>query len=445
MFEKLKRMWDAFLQTVEYFKSAYKGGTLDEKVQKYTDILHINWLAIAVKKLSNLACNEATFELESDSAQADHIKELLKDIEAHRFDIVSGMLAGGDYYVLPYTDESGNIKHSYLDSSRVRIVDMDGDRIKQAHAVIDYIQPNKNSGKTYFLQRHHALDDNGTLTVSYQIVDENGSAKDVPYWQDLKDTVSTFAGADTIGFGRYKSPVPSRGLSPVYGVPLNFGCSDIEKKITETLKQIEDEFKNAKSVIFTDPRNLYRKGEKADYAIADNVIPIKHSAGDGGAQIEIFNPNIRGSEHWEKLNSYLEKYEQMLGVSKGIFTDNTATATATATAVKRANSDTIALLNAVHTALDDGNKMTLKADCAYMNIRPDLWEYHSDYFDPFEDPAEQWQRLKEAAEAGAVATERLTKWLYPNMTDEEIAEEMASISAAGAESAQSAIERALTM
>ena len=445
MLERLKRMWDAFLLTIRYLKNAYKREPVDDSIQPYSDIGHINWLAIAVKKLANLACNEATFALQSDSAQAQPLAGLLEDMEAHRFDIVSGMLADGDYYVFPYTDSNGRLQHSYLDASRVRIIASEGDTITQAYAVIDYIQPYPNSSETYFLQRHHILGADGTLTVQYQAVDENGNRKSVDEWAEYTETTSTFSGADSIGFGRYKSPVSSRGLSAVYGVPLNFGCSDLEKKLTETLRQIEDEYRNAKSVIFTDPRNLLAKKDMRGYKIADNVIPIKKTVGDTGAQIEIFNPAIRSSEHWEKLNIYLEKYEQMIGVSKGIFTDNSATATATATAVKRSNSDTISLLNAIHTALDQGNQMTLEADSVYLNIRTELWQYHSDYYDPFEDPAEQWQRLKEAKELGAAETDDLIRWNNPDLTAEQIEEKKLRIQAEQSSSTNAAVERAIMM
>lgn len=446
MFEKLKSMWYALLhKLLKSKKKEYGGKAADDGIQPYTDIKNINWLAIAVKKLTNLACNEATFEIISDSTATEEIKLLASDTEAHRFEITTGMLAEGDYYIFPYTDSTGELKHSYLDASRVRITAMAGDKITQAYAVIDYIQPDSKSDKCYFLLRHHNLDEKGTLTVKYQTVDERGNISSGEYWPEYDGVINTFANAGNIGFGRYKSPVSSRGYSPVYGVPLNFGCSDIENKINETVKQIETEFKNAKSIIFTDPRNLFEDTENKEYKLASNIIPIKRNPADNGSQIDIFNPQIRGSEHWEKLNKYLETYEQQIGVSKGIFTDNSSTATATATAVKRANSDTISLLNAIHTALDKGNLMTFEADSVYLNVRRDLWEYRSDYFDPFEDPAEQWQRLLEAKDAGAVSTERLIKWLYPDMTDEDVAEELFKISTAASSAEQSAIERALMM
>lgn len=121
---------------------------------------------------------------------------------------------------------------------------------------------------------------------------------------------------------------------------------------------------------------------------------------------------------WDYLKQLIP--ERQVGTSKGILTDIETAYTATATAVKRANSDTMALIDKIHNAIDIGNEMTLKADGVFLNISPDLWQYKSDYYDPFEDPAEQWNRLKEASRLGAAESADLVKWMFPNMSDDDI-------------------------
>lgn len=444
MLEKIRKMWVAFLSGLKLAKQELKGTPADPKSQKYTDIEHINWLAIAVEKIKNLACTEATFNVESDSRLTDELKALGKDLEELRFEITEEMLAEGDFYVFPSTDGQGNIYHSLLETSKVRITEIENDQIKSAYAVIDYYQPEQSTA--FFLQRHHYLDERGTLTISYQAVNENGERVNVDRWSDLTDSVYTYYGANHIGFGRYKSPKSSRGLSTVYGVPLNFGCSDIEKRLSETIDQIHDEFENARSVVFTDPRNV-EEGDDAHsrrvFKLVKNIIPVRRFSGDNTSQIDIYSPAIRGSEHWDKLDKELEKYEKQIGVSKGIFTENAVTGNATATEVRRANSDTIALIDAVHAAIDKGNEMTLEADGIYLGIRRDLWSYSSDWYDPFENPAEQWQRLKDGHSAGAVETADLTRWLFPNLTDDQVVEKLQNIQNEHSQSADAAIELAL--
>lgn len=442
MFDKLKRFWTAFWSSIKQaYNQAFKNKP-ESDVQGWRDISAINFLAIFVTKLNNLVNSEATFDVESDSTQAERLKTLCKDLESKRFDITGGMLADGNYYVFPATNEKGELIHSYLASDQVCILNADGDDITEAYGVIDWYTDNDN--KDYFLLRHHELDTNGTLTISYEVVDKTFKPTTLEKWGQYQDETYQFVGANHIGFGWYKSPADSRGLSPIYGVPLNFGCKEIEKKIFNDLKLIDDEFKNGKSVIFTDPRNVLKDTETKGYKIAENIIPIQQRGGQSGANIDIFNPTLRYSEHYSKLVGDMALYERQVGTSKGILTDNETSYTATATAVKRANSDTLALIDKIRNAIDIGNKMTLEADAVFLNVSADLWNYTSDYMDPFEEPDTQWERLIEAKNNGAAETSDLVRWIFPRLTAEEIDEKIARIKEDEAVGTDEAIERVLS-
>ena len=439
MFEKLKTFWNAFWVSIKTaYNKAFKH-PLPSVTQNWRDVTRINFLDIFVTKLNNLVNTEATMEVESDSTQAERLKYLAKDLESKRYDITAGMLADGDFYVFPATNEKGEIIHTYLAQEQVRILRANGDDIQELEGVIDWHVDKDN--KMYLLCRHHSIDDNNTLTVSYRTVNERNESVYLKEWAEYTDTVYTFTNAN-IGVGRYKSPASSRGLSPIYGVPLNFGCAAIEKTIFNDLKLIEDEFKNGKSVIFTDPRNLVTKKDAAQYELADNVIPITTRAGqNGGHNIDIFNPNIRYNDHYSKLVADLALYEKEVGTSKGILTDNETTESATATAVKRANADTIALIGKIRNAIDMGNEMTLLADGVFLNVSPDLWDYRSDWYDPFEDAAEQWQRLIEAKNNGAAEAADLLKWMFPSLSDDEVNEKLIKIAESGEIDAAAALEQ----
>lgn len=442
MFDKLKRFWTAFWSSLKTaYNKAFKNKP-ESNVQGWRDISAINFLAIFVTKLNNLVNSEATFDVESDSTQAERLKTLCKDLESKRFDITGGMLADGNYYVFPATNEKGELIHSYLASDQVRILNADGDDITEAYGVIDWYTDNDN--KDYFLLRHHELDTDGTLTVSYAVVDKTFKPATLAKWEQYKDETYKFVGANHIGFGWYKSPADSRGLSPIYGVPLNFGCEEIEKKIFNDLKLIDDEFKNGKSVIFTDPRNVLKDTETKGYKIAENIIPIQQRAGQSGANIDIFNPTLRYSEHYSKLVGDMALYERQVGTSKGILTDNETSYTATATAIKRSNSDTIALIDKIRNAVDLGNKMTLEADAVFMNVSADLWSYNSDYIDPFADMSEQWQMLKDAHSIGAITTKRMTKWLNPSMSNEDVEKELEAVEEENKANTNNALNRILS-
>ena len=438
-------MWNNLLYRLGYERRAKEKQAVDPNAQKWDDIENINWFAMAVSKITNLSCTETTYDIKSDSALTEPIADMCNDLENKRFEIVTKMLGSGDCYVFPSFDEQGSLFHSVLSEERVVIVDTDGENITKAYAILDVYKPDK-SGLVFFLIRTHKLDNGGNLTISYDSVDEAGQSQYVEQWEYLKNTSTQFAGVNHIGFGRYKSPVSSREHSDIYGVPMNFGCGEIEEQINETNKQVLYEFKNGQSKIFTDPRNL-QVGKDAHgntlYEIAENIIPLRQSEGQHGTQIDMFSPALRGSEHFEKLEKQLQMYERQMGLSPGILTENEAMATGTATAVRRSNADTIAFVNSVQNSLDKGNVMTLEADGIFLNIRRDLWEYNSDYYDVFGDSQEQWQTLVTAFDKGAVSVERLTKWLYPKMTDEQVAEELEKVNSRNDMSMQSAIERSL--
>lgn len=440
MFEKFKTFWNVFIDSIKQaYNKAFK--PIEDTVQSWRDTGKINLLDIFVGKLNNLANTEATFEVISDSTQAEPLKKLCKDIEDKRFNITSEMLATGDYYIFPATNSKGEIIHSYLTQQQVRILDMDGESITEAYGIIDWYIDKSN--KIYYLLRHHKLDLNGTLNISYSVMSDNGKKTTLDRWADLDGREYSFINANHIGFGRYKSPIDSRGKSPVYGVPLNYGCGEIEQRIFNDYKLIEDEFTNGKSVIFTDPRNLMKDEERKQYRIADNIIPIQSRAGQTGSNIDIFNPELRWTPHYSKLVEDMAIYERQVGTSKGILTDNETAYTATATAVKRANSDTMSLIDKIHNAVDVGNEMTLNADSVFLNISPELWQYKSDYYDPFEDPAEQWQRLIEAKQNNVAESADLVKWLFPNMSNDEIQEKLQRIDESIQSDTASAIERAM--
>lgn len=438
MFQKLKQFWQAFWQSMKSAYSEFKAPIEDTSVQKYSDITAVNFLAIFVTKLSNLGLTEATFNVKSDSKLTEPLEKLSTDLQNKRYSIVESMLSDGDCFIFPALDNEKHLYHSVLPQERVRITKLDGEHVIEAFGIID---TTTISNKTYFLLRKHALT-NGNLEITYEVVTDQNVPASISKWEDINGLKVVFQNANHIGFGRYKSPTSSRGKSPIYGVPLNYGCGDIEHKIQDTLQQIVQEFDNGQSRIFTDPRNIKRptrtyKNESGNtvveeygsYKLEDFIIPVKQQQGMQGNNIDIFSPALRFSEHYDKLISQFALYEKQVGTSRGILTDNETTTQATATEVKRANSDTIALLEKIHNSVDSGNKDTLLADCVYLNIPQDTWEYSSDYFDPFDNPDEQFNRLKEAANLGAIRKERITKWLFPSLSDEEVEKEIQQIAA----------------
>ncbi len=442
MFQKIATFWRAFWNAL---KSAYNKAFKEvpkEKTQEYRDTKRINFLAIFVSKLNNLVNTESTYDVESDSVQAEPLQELCKDLEAKRFDITAEMLGTGDYWIFPSHTDAGELFHRYVSQDRVRILDMDGENITDIIGVIDEFVDNEN--KVFFLNRRHTLEGD-TLTVETYTTNERNEKVILENWLDFEG-VWQFSNANHIGVGRFKSPVSSRGLSAVYGVPLNFGCEEIEEKIFHDLEMIETEFSHGESKIFADPL-VMKKGRGKDgleeWQMPEGMFPINHRAGDSGASIDIFSPVIRYSEYQGKLMDDMRQYEQQVGTDRGFLTPYDNGTAVTATEIRRANASTIALINKVHASIKDGVEMTLKADAVFLNVAEDLWSVSFDFFDAFEDSDSQWARLVEAYNAGAAEVDDLTRWIFPNLTQEEIEEKLERIRNQSQVDTDSALERIL--
>ena len=79
----------------------------------------------------------------------------------------------------------------------------------------------------------------------------------------------------------------------------------------------------------------------------------------------------------------------------------------------------------------------------FLNIPIDLYTVTVDWFDSFLNEEEQYQRIANAVDRGVLEKEDELRWLYPNMTDEEIADKLARISAQAQTNTDQALERIL--
>lgn len=434
MLDKIKSFWGCFWSSL---KEAYNRAFRDlpkEETQDYRDTLNYNFLSVFISKLNNLVNTEGTFDIETDSTVAEPLNDLITDLESKRFDITAEMLATGDYWVFPATDKSGNLYHRYIPQSDVRILDMDGEKLTSVIGVIDkYVG---SDSKIYFLVRKHTLN-GATLTIETYTTNSAYQKDYFEPWAEF-ESVYTFGNVDNIGVGRFKSPTSSRGKSPIYGVPLNYGCRDIENTIFNDLAMIEQEFANGKSILFADPLILKKnmktlinaKGQKiteGGYTIPENLFPIDTRGGQSGASIDIFSPAYRYAELNAKTIDDMHRYEQAVGTDKGFLTPFESGNATTATEIRRANASTIALIDKIHTALKTGIESTIKADALFLNIADDLYTIQINWYDVFADETAAYNRIREAVNDGRAEETDQMQWLFPDLSIEELDKKLARI------------------
>lgn len=378
-----------------------------------------NPLDVVVKKLGTLVNDEATFELESDSALVDPLRVLCEDLEKKRYEICAMMMGQGNCFVTMATNEDSEPYHRIIPRSDVSIYSESAGKIYEIAMIIDRKTIKR---QVYTLVRRHYLDPNGTLFVYYYNLDSSGKEVFVEEWEHYKNDNTAFYNANHIGVAHFKSPQDSNGLEPFFGVPLNFACHEEEELLIEAKKMRFAEMKNARMKLFVDESIVLNakdeKGQKR-HDIPEDIYTIRKRAGVDGVLIDEFAPSTRYTDYRQNEIDAGHDYEDRIGLNSGFVTPAEHTAGATATEIRTANAKTISMMNKVRTAMYNGIMEALKADNILMLLPLDLWTLKVDWYDPFENPSEQWQRLLEGKNAGVAEDEDLTLFLFPDLTLKE--------------------------
>lgn len=412
------------------------------KIQPWEDVREYNPLAIANTKLTSLVCDEATVELQTDSTLVEPLKPLADDLEAKRYEICSMVNGKGGAFVTMATGEDDEPYHRIIAPADVSVYRMVANKMYEVAMVID---KKIVKHREYRLIRHHILDENGTLYVYYYTTDKSGNEEYLAEWEHYQNDNVMYIGANNIGVAYYKSPQDSRGLSPVWGVPLNFGCEEVEQSIKTARNNLDEEMHLIKTKLFADEtisRKISTKdGERFD--LPEGIYTIRKKAGVDGTLIDEFAPPTRYADYKQKLIDAKADWEDMVGLDRGFLTEAEHTAGATATEIRTANTKTRSLVKKIQSAMFDGIKATLEADAVFLNIPIDLYTVTVDWFDAFQDETELYNRIVSAVDRGVLEKEDELKWLYPNMSDEEIADKLARIQAQAQTNTDQALERIL--
>ena len=430
--------WEFVKKKIDEYDEEKK---IQVKIQPWEDVREYNPLAIANTKLTSLVCDEATVELQTDSTLVEPLKPLAENLEIKRYEICAMMNGKGGCFVTMATGEDDETYHRIIAPADVSVYRMVADKMYEVAMVID---KKVVKHREYRLIRHHILDENGTLYVYYYTTDKSGNEEYLSEWEHYKNDNVMYLNANNIGLAYFKSPQDSRGLSQ-WGVPLNFGCEEVEAKLKKARKDLDEEMELMKAKLFAD-ESIARKigtkdGERFD--LPEGIYTIRKKAGVDGTLIDSFAPSTRYNDYKQKLIDAKADWEDMVGLDRGFLTEAEHTAGATATEIRTANTKTRSFVKKIQSAMFDGIKATLEADAVFLNIPLDLYEVNVDFYDAFQDETELYNRIVSAVDRGVLEKEDELRWLYPNMTDEEIADKLARISAQAQTNTDQALERIL--
>lgn len=435
-------LWANFWRWVKKKTDEYdKEKKIVVNVQDWENITEYNPLAITNTKLTSLVCDEATVELQTDSTLVQPLIPLAENLEAKRYEICAMMNGKGGCFVTMATGEDAEPYHRIIAPADVSVYRMVADKIYEIAMVID---KKIVKHREYRLIRHHILDENGTLYVYYYTTDKNGKEEYLAEWEHYKNDNVAYYNANNIGVAYYKSPQDSRGLSQ-WGVPLNFGCEEVENQIKVARNNLDEEMHLMKTKLFADETVARKIGTKDGerFDLPEGIYTIRKKAGVDGTLIDSFAPSTRYNDYKQKLIDAKADWEDMVGLDRGFLTEAEHTAGATATEIKTANTKTRSFVKKIQSAMFEGIKATIEADAVFLNIPLDLYTVYIDWYDAFEDSDKQYERIVSAVDRGILEKADELRWLYPNMTDEEIAEKLARIQADNQVNIDVALERIL--
>lgn len=385
----------------------------------YEDCEGVNFTAIFANKLSSFVVSESMVSVIPKNAGPETERIVLLNETLNRLweksrKFTARLLGVGGIAIIPYVS-SNRIYMDIVAQDRISINKMRGDQVTGATILADFMVKDSRryyrwtdyqlEGKTHII-RNKATFDGGVISLT-----------SIPEWADIPEEIR-IENVDRLLFAFIKSPADNRRTHDLYGVPITYGCDKIICEIQDTLKQIEQEYALKRSFVGVDSR-LFGKDER----LPSNGL-FRFLTGSTNDNLwEIFDPKIRDSAYYNRLDHLLELLEKQVGVSRGILTKPESRG-ATATEIKAGLYDTYSLVEAVRDVIERGmddfvyacdilaNAYNLASAAAY-DIRID-WSYAL-----IESSSESFAQYLQAEAVGAIEPAEIRQYL---MTDETLEE-----------------------
>lgn len=378
----------------------------------YEDNKDINFTAIFANKITNYTINDSVVELNIDNMRAELLNDALQRMWKKSKRIVSRSLGTGGVLIAPFVN-SGKIYFDIITQNRLCINKQLGDDIIDCTILSEHIVRNQ---KNYYRWTDYTLE-NGNLYIRYRATMETspielGSIKE---WANIKDISIT--NVDKMPFMYIKSPIDNRKDSDNYGVPITYGCDKLISDIRTTLNQILREYDLKQTFIGADSTMF-----KGDDKLPSNGIYKKINAGEDNFW-EIFDPAIRDTPLFNKLQQQCTLLEKQIGTSRGILTDPLSTYQNT-DETRRALYDTFSIIDDIRESLTDGIKDFLNACnilANYYNLSP-MGEYNLSIdwsYNFVEDDTSNFNQLIQGKNNGVIKKVELRQFLRPDETLEE--------------------------
>ena len=411
------------------YQSSKNVNQSQKDAQDYFDISKENIIAMVSNALSILAFGDGSVMVDLDGKVTKRTEQLNRIAQKEFTKAkrkISAALGVGMIASIPYCADNGLGRKIYIDTITKDcfwITGTQGDEITDISAIAEIISIGT---KKYMRWTDYSVK-NGIYVIRNKATNEQGTEiplANIEKWATIPPEIA-ISGVDRLPVAFYSCPVGNRRPDGIEGVPITYGCDAILKKIKITLEDIEREFKK-KRVKLLVPRSLLtpqrdEKGKVIGEEFKDDLF-VKLSDGEEN-EIVVFDPAIRESSYFTKLQQHFALLEKAIGCSKGILTDLLSQG-ATATEIKRA-------MNATFCLTDDMRKeyaryfedlmYAVNVLCNYYNLTP-VSEYDINFewsYSLLEDSEQTFRQLKDGKAEGAISTLEIRRFLKPEETPED--------------------------
>lgn len=402
--------------------------------RKYTDISEENVTALLANIVSNIAVSDAQVYVSASGGGTTRFSDILSEIAEKEWselnNTVACALGCGSVISIPYSVDNGLGRKIYIDTvtkDRFFVTGKQGDDITQCVVLADeFVRDNKrykrftdysiNNG--VYIIRNRALCNDSPVALSF-----------VEEWANIPEQIA-IGGVKQLPVAILKCPQNPRMPKAPSGVPITFGCDATLGKIAKTLNDIEREYDKKETKVFADRSllNIHKdKNGNVDETktvkeFQKNDLYVKFGNSDKFA-MEIFDPAIRDSAYYNKLERHFAMLEKECGLSEGVLT-KLSTSHATATEIFRVMYNTFCFCDRIDENVTKWFKDLMYA-CSvlinYYGLAP-YTEYETSFsysYALLEDTAETFSQKMQAESIGAEDVAEIRQFIHPEETREE--------------------------
>lgn len=419
---------------------------LEEQSRKYRSLHGVNLTAIFAGKLAALTVTESTVEIIGNNRRAEGLNASLQTAWEKARKWTSVAFGTGGVLLIPYVSK----KKLFIDivpQSSMQINRINGDELLAVSILAD---TTVQGDERYFRWTDYTLEDSGLLIIRQRATNSAGSVVPIgrfQEWAALPEEM-TITGCEHLPLAYIKCPVDSRRNEALYGVPITYGCDDLIKEISECLEDIRREYKLKKPIVGMDSTLFDVKGDRRNLPVTGLFMPTTPGGLDNSGKLwEVYDPAIRDSAYYNRLQHLYELLEKQVGTSRGILTEPT-TRGATATEIKAGLYDTYSIVELMRTAIEHGlERLAYSMDVLNnaFNLTP-MGDYELSFdwsYSMIESSQESFSQLVTASQAGAVEAAEIRQYVFPDETLEEAQQRCDEIAEKKKDSSRLLMEEAL--